>query len=305
MKLIVATRGSALALWQANYIKNRLENQHPGVTISLNVIKTTGDKILDVPLAKIGGKGLFVKEIESALMDGEADIAVHSMKDVPVDLPPELELYANPVKEVPNDAFLSVKYHSLEELPQGAVVGTSSLRRKLQLVRINPLLKIKELRGNVDTRIRKMTDGEYDAIILAEAGLKRLGFTEHIKQSIPVDVMLPAVCQGVLGIEVRRNDTRTKDLIHFLKDADTETAVTAERAFLAGLNGGCQTPIACHAVLSGNTIHITGYLSDLEGKKIIRHTLSGAKTDPAALGSALAEKILESGGDKILKEIYA
>jgi hydroxymethylbilane synthase len=304
MKLTIATRGSALALWQANHIKSLLENEHPGLEVSLNVIKTTGDKILDVPLAKIGGKGLFVKEIETALLEGQADLAVHSMKDVPTDLPEELELYVNPIKELSNDAFLSVKYGSLKELKAGAVVGTSSLRRKLQLLEFCPGLDIRELRGNVDTRIRKMVDGEYDAIILAAAGLKRLGLTEHVKEIIAEDILLPAVCQGVLGIETRRDDDKTKGMIAFLKDKNTETVVAAERAFLKKLEGGCQAPIACHGVLEGAEVHLSGYLSDLEGKRIIRQELSGAANEAAALGVKLAENMLAAGGAEILKEIY-
>ena len=212
MTVTIATRGSELALWQANHIKDLIENEHPGVTVLLKIIKTTGDKILDVPLAKIGGKGLFVKEIEQALIDREADIAVHSMKDVPITLPPELEIYLNPIGEEPNDAFLSVKYNSIAGLPVGATVGTSSLRRKLQLTQMRPDLEIKDLRGNVNTRLKKLGDGLYDAIILAKAGLKRLGLTQYIKETLPVDIMIPAVCQGVLGIEVRKTDEKIKKL---------------------------------------------------------------------------------------------
>ncbi len=304
MTVTIATRGSELALWQANHIKELIEREHRGTQVLLNIIKTTGDKILDVPLARIGGKGLFVKEIEEALLAGEADIAVHSMKDVPVVLPPELELYINPKGEEPNDAFLSVQYNNISDLPHGAVVGTSSLRRKLQLIRLRPDLEIKDLRGNVNTRIRKLTEGVYDAIILAKAGLKRLGLTEHLKETLPLDIMLPAVCQGVLGIEVRKDDTATKKLIDFLRDEDTAVKVAAERAFLQTLEGGCQAPIACHATLSLGTLHIHGYLSSLDGKEIYKETISGKTEDAAGLGTALARKILDTGGAKILREIY-
>ena len=305
MKLVIATRGSALALWQANHIKDLIEKEHPQCSVELNVIKTQGDKILDVPLAKIGGKGLFVKEIEEAMLAGQADIAVHSMKDVPVELPEELEIWVNPRRESPYDAFLSVKYKSIDELPAGAVVGTSSLRRKLQLLALKPDLSIKELRGNVDTRIRKMTDGEYDAIILAQSGLNRLGLTEHIRQTIPAEVMLPAICQGALGIEARKDDSKTKELLAFLKDKTTETAVAAERAFLTKLEGGCQAPIGAHAVLNGSTLTLTGFLSDLEGKKVIKERISGNSADAAGLGTKLAESILAYGGQAILKELYS
>lgn len=305
MKLTIATRGSALALWQANHIKSLIENKHPGCTVELNVIKTTGDKILDVPLAKIGGKGLFVKEIETALLEKKADLAVHSMKDVPVELPHELEIYVNPERESPNDAFLSVKYNSISELPEGAVVGTSSLRRKLQLLQYKPFLTIKDLRGNVDTRIRKMTEGEFDAIILAQSGLNRLGLTEHVKETITSDKMIPAVCQGALGIEVRKDDAKTKELLTFMKDPVTETAVAAERAFLTRLNGGCQAPIACHAVINGDNIVITGYLSSLDGKNIYKHDIKGEAKDAGSLGDSLAQMILSDGGAEVLRSIYS
>ncbi len=304
MKKVIATRGSALALWQANHIKALLEKQYPGITVELNVIKTTGDKILDVPLAQFGGKGVFVKEIEEALLSGEADIAVHSMKDVPVELPAELEIYANPLREKPNDAFLSIKYDSLSSLPENAVIGTSSLRRKAQLLKMMPSLTIKDLRGNVDTRIRKLHNGEFDAIILAEAGLRRLNITENIKQSIPADIMIPAVCQGVLGIEVRKDDADTKRTIDFLKDSGTETAVKAERAFLSRLEGGCQAPIGCYAKLDGAKINITGFISGLDGKKMIIHRMSGDTASPEALGTALANQALSDGGKEILDQLY-
>ncbi|MDR0454730.1 MAG: hydroxymethylbilane synthase [Deferribacteraceae bacterium] len=304
MTVTIATRGSELALWQANHIKDMIEREHPEVKVSLNVIKTTGDKILDVPLATIGGKGLFVKEIEDALLAGKADIAVHSMKDVPAIIPQELEFYVNPKGEEPNDAFLSVKYNNIKELPKGSVVGTSSLRRKLQLMQIRSDLAIKDLRGNVNTRIRKLTEGEYDAVILAKAGLVRLGLTQHIKETLPVNVMIPAACQGVLGVEVRKDDDRAKKLLDFLKDKETSLKVAAERAFLQILEGGCQAPIACHAVISGDNLCICGYLSDLDGSGVIKETVSGNAENASDLGIALAKKILDTGGDQILRKIY-
>lgn len=304
-KVTIATRGSMLALWQANHIKACIEAEHPGTEVTLNVIKTQGDKILDVPLAKIGGKGLFVKEIEQALLDNEADLAVHSMKDVPMDLPEELELYVNPKPEEPNDAFLSVKYDSIEALPQGAKVGTSSLRRKTQLMQVRPDLTIEDLRGNVDTRIRKLTEGMYDAIILAKAGLKRLGLTEHVKQTIPVETMLPAVCQGILGIEIRKDDARMREMLKFLKHEDTEIRARGERAFLRRLEGGCQVPIAIYGVITGNDITMTGTVSSLDGKTVLREVITGPKAEAEAMGLAIAEKILAAGGKEILDEIYS
>ena len=304
MNVTIATRGSELALWQANHIKGLIESRHPNVNILLNIIKTTGDKILDVPLAKIGGKGLFVKEIEEALLTGEADIAVHSMKDVPVALPQGLELYVNPKAEEPNDAVLSVKYNRINELPKGAVVGTSSLRRKLQLTRIRSDLEIMDLRGNVNTRIRKLTEGTYDAVILAKAGLKRLGLTRYIKETLPVNVMIPAVCQGVLGIEVRKNDNACKKLLDFLNDKETSVRVAAERAFLKTLEGGCQAPIACHAVLTADTLRVNGYLSTLDGSCVYNETITGRTENAAELGISLAKRILDAGGAQVLREIY-
>jgi hydroxymethylbilane synthase len=304
MNLTIATRGSALALWQAKHIKSLIEARYADCTVELNIIKTSGDKILDVPLAKIGGKGLFVKEIEEALLAKKADLAVHSMKDVPVALPEALEIWANPRRESPNDAFLSAKYNSISELPAGSVVGTSSLRRKLQLLQINPTLNIKDLRGNVDTRIRKMLDGEYEAIILAQSGLNRLGLTEHIKQTIPADVMLPAVCQGALGIEVRKEDTQLKYMLAFLNDETTEAAITAERAYLIKLEGGCQAPIGGHAVINGDKLKISGFLSTLDGQQVIQDELEGSIKDARLLGKALATRMLKNGGEDILKSIY-
>jgi len=304
MTVTIATRGSELALWQANHIKELIEREYSNVKVLLNIIKTTGDKILDVPLAKIGGKGLFVKEIEEALLAGEADIAVHSMKDVPVTLPSGLELYVNPKGEEPNDAFLSVKYNSIAELPEGAVVGTSSLRRKLQLKQLRPTLEVKDLRGNVNTRIKKLTEGQYDAIILAKSGLKRLGLTGYIRETLPVNIMLPAVCQGILGLEVRKNDDVVKNLLTFLKDEETTVRVAAERAFLQTLEGGCQAPIACHAILTTGALCVHGYLSNLDGSIIYKETISGSAEDAAAIGAALAKKILDAGGSGLLREIY-
>ncbi|TCK61852.1 hydroxymethylbilane synthase [Seleniivibrio woodruffii] len=302
-KVVIATRGSNLALWQAEHIKALLMERH-GVEVELNVIKTKGDIILDVPLAKIGGKGLFVKEIEQALLDNTADIAVHSMKDVPMELPEGLTLYASPIGETPYDCFVSVKYNNLAELPEGAIVGTSSLRRKVQLKKVRPDLVIKDLRGNVNTRLAKLEKGEYDCIILAKAGLVRLGFEERVRETFNVDLMLPACCQGILGIEIRENDTEMMNLLNFLRHEETETRVKCERAFLRRLEGGCQAPIAGHSVISGNVISMKGIVSDIEGSVFIEESINGDIRDAEALGKALADKILANGGKEILDEIY-
>jgi hydroxymethylbilane synthase len=293
-----------LALWQANHIKALLEKEH-GIKCELNVIKTQGDKILDVPLAKIGGKGLFVKEIETALLENEADIAVHSMKDVPMILPEGLELYASPEGETPEDAFVSVKYKTLNELPEGSAVGTSSLRRKLQLTRLRPDLQIKDLRGNVNTRLKKLDDGEYDAIILARAGLVRLEYHDKVTDVIDVEDMIPAVCQGILGIEVRRDDAESKALLDFLRHGETETRVKCERAFLRRLEGGCQAPIAGHSVIENGMISMKGLVADLAGEIFIEAENKGDLAEAELIGYELAESILLAGGQQILDEIYA
>lgn len=303
-KVRIATRGSMLALWQANHIKDLLEKQHK-VECELLVIKTQGDKILDVPLAKIGGKGLFVKEIETALLENQADIAVHSMKDVPMELPEGLELYASPEGEAPEDAFVSVKYKNIADLPQNAVVGTSSLRRKVQLARLRPDLEIKDLRGNVNTRLRKLDEGEYDAIILARAGLVRLEYHDRVTDVISTEDMLPAVCQGILGIEVRSDDKESKALLDFLRHEPTETRVRCERTFLRRLEGGCQAPIAGHSVIEGDRIIMKGLVSDLIGETYIEAENKGSVLDAAEIGYELAESILAAGGKKILDEIYS
>ncbi len=231
-EVVIATRGSKLALWQAEYIKHKIENHHKDISCRLEIIKTMGDKILDVPLSKIGGKGLFVKEIETALLDKKADLAVHSMKDVPMELPDGLELFESPLCEEPNDAFLSIKYNSLDDLPQGSRVGTSSLRRKCQLLELRSDLEVLDLRGNVQTRMQKLNDGIYDAIILAYAGLKRLEIVENIKEILPIEKMLPASCQGILGIEIRSDDDEIKEILSFIGDKDSYTRARCERAFL-------------------------------------------------------------------------
>lgn len=302
-KVVIATRGSNLALWQAEHIKALLMQKH-GVEVELNVIKTKGDKILDVPLAKIGGKGLFVKEIEQALMDGEADMAVHSMKDVPMVLPDGLMLYASPEGETPYDCFVSVKYNALDELLAGAIVGTSSLRRKVQLHKHRPDLVIKDLRGNVNTRLAKLEAGEYDAIILAKAGLVRLKLDQHVRETFNTDQMLPACCQGILGIEIREGDKEMMSLLDFLRHEETEIRVKCERAFLRKLEGGCQAPIAGHSVICGDKIVMKGIVADLDGKLFISEHIEGPVSEAASLGIQLAQKVLNNGGKTVLDEIY-
>ncbi len=304
-KITIATRGSKLALWQANHIKSLLIERYPNLEVELKVIKTQGDIILDVPLAKIGGKGLFVKEIENALLDNEADLAVHSMKDVPVELPEELEIYVNPVRETPFDAFLSVKYNSLADLPNGAKLGTSSLRRKVQIAKLRPDLEIIDLRGNVDTRIRKLVEGQFDAIILAKAGLNRLNMLDYVKYTFNDAELIPSVCQGTLGIEVRKDNVRIKELLAFLKDKDTELVTKVERGFLKRLEGGCQAPIGGFCRIDGGKLKMVGFLSSLDGNRFLRYEDVGSFDNPEDLGIKVAEKILSMGGKQILDEIYA
>ncbi|MBI5676003.1 MAG: hydroxymethylbilane synthase [Nitrospirae bacterium] len=310
-KIIIATRGSMLALWQAEWIKAQLEAGNPGLKVELNKIKTTGDKILDVPLAKVGGKGLFVKEIEEALLQKTADLAVHSMKDVPADLPEELHIAAICEREDPRDALLAgAKIKSFEDLPQGARIGTSSLRRICQIMSKRPDLKIIQLRGNVDTRIRKLDEGEFDAIILAAAGVKRLGKAERITQVIPQDLSLSAVGQGAVGIECRKDDAFTNSLVKALDHAETSVCVKAERAFLKKLEGGCQVPIAGHARLINKdatsipSLFIEGLVGSVSGDRIIRESIEGPPEEAESLGTALAEDLLSKGAGKILAEVY-
>ena len=305
-KVVIATRGSQLALWQAEHIKSRLMAQYEGLEVELLILKTKGDIILDVPLAKVGGKGLFVKEIEEALLAGTADLAVHSMKDVPMVLPEGLTLGAVPEREICTDLFLSEKYASLEELPQGAKLGTSSLRRQSQSLALRPDLEVAMLRGNVETRLRKMKEGQYDAIILAHAGVKRLGLGASLQQDLTPPSFLPAVGQGALGIEIREDRPEMRELVAFLDDMPTRLCVTAERAFLRRLDGGCQVPIAAHAVLDGEELVLEALVADPLGKVVFRDTVRCAATleEADAAGQKLAEKLLADGADKILAELY-
>ncbi|MCJ7499950.1 hydroxymethylbilane synthase [bacterium] len=303
-KLRIGTRGSQLALWQANWVKEQLIRKHPDLMVEIHTIKTTGDKILDVPLAKVGGKGLFVKEIEEALLDKSVDIAVHSMKDVPTDLPEGLGIVAIPPREDPRDAVLGQTRVPILELPQGAKIGTSSLRRQAQLFAARPDFVIEPLRGNINTRLRKLKEGMYDAIILAMAGVKRLGWEHEVTEVIDPDVMLPAIGQGALGIEARLDDESTLERIAFLNDDITASCVAAERAFLHRLEGGCQVPIAAYAVRLGDEILLTGLVGSVDGRKIIKESDQGPAKEAALLGNALATRILEAGGREILEEVY-
>ncbi|KAA8732352.1 hydroxymethylbilane synthase [Acinetobacter qingfengensis] len=302
--LKIATRKSPLALWQAEYIQQRLQQQHSDLTVELVTFVTQGDKILDTPLAKIGGKGLFVKELESALLDGRADIAVHSMKDVPMQLPDGLELAVICERADPFDAFVSNHYHAFDELPLGAKVGTSSLRRRSQLLAQRPDLNILDLRGNVGTRLSKLDEGIYDAIILASAGLKRLELQDRIRHSIDPYISLPAVGQGALGIECRTGDQNILNHINFLVHEETTACVRAERAFNAYLEGGCQVPIAAFAQLKGQQLSIEGRVGQADGQVLLIAQQQGHMDQAEALGVALAQNLLAQGAGELLKALY-
>jgi len=302
-KLLIATRGSPLALWQAEHVAARLEALHSGLAVSLITMKTRGDKLLDAPLAKVGGKGLFVKELEAGLLEGRADIAVHSMKDVPVGFPEGLELALVMEREDPRDAFVSNRYKNLADMPADALVGTSSLRRQTQIREAYPHLRVDWLRGNVNTRLAKLDNGDYDAIILAAAGLLRLGFATRIKQAIEPEECLPAIAQGVLGIEIRSDDTRTRELIASLAHAETTIRVTAERAFNLTLNGGCQVPIAGFALLENDDLYLRGLVGEPDGSRILRGEIRGKAEQAHQLGVQLAENLLARGADRILDKL--
>lgn len=303
----IATRRSLLALWQAEYVKAELELRHPGIHIELLKIESRGDKILDTPLAKIGGKGLFVKELENALLDGRADIAVHSMKDVPMELPQGLALPIICVRERPTDAFVSNRYDSLENLPEGSIVGTSSLRREVQIRERRPDLDVRFLRGNVQTRLSKLDAGEYDAIILATAGLLRLKLEDRIRQEIPPEVSLPAGGQGAVGIECREDDAELIRLLQPLHHADTADRVLAERALNRRLEGGCQVPIGCYATLDPDRdeIFLRALVGRPDGSLVLRDEIRGPRSQAETLGVTLADRLLAAGADSILAEVYA
>jgi len=307
-KLRIGSRGSQLALWQANHISALLRAR--GHEVEIEIIHTTGDKITDVPLAMVGtkgglGKGMFTKEIEEALAAGRVDLAVHSLKDLPTELSPGFEIAAITEREDPRDAFCSRHYSTIEDLPQKARVGTSSLRRQAQLKAIRPDLDIHPLRGNVDTRLRKLEQGEYDAVILAAAGLKRLGKTELIKQIIPAEIMCPAAGQGALGIEIRKGDTATRRHIEFLDNPAAHAATTCERALLNRLGGGCQVPIGAFAEIRNGSLHLESIVADPDGSKVLRDSRHGKLEDAEKLGNEAGAALLARGGDQILEAVYS
>jgi hydroxymethylbilane synthase len=299
-RLRIGSRGSQLALWQANHISALLRER--GHEVELEIIKTTGDKITDVALAKVGTKGMFTKEIEEALAEGRIDLAVHSLKDLPTELSQGFEIAAVTTRENPRDVFCSRNYESIEDLPRGALVGTSSLRRQAQLKAVRPDLEIRPLRGNVDTRLRKLEAGEYDAIILAAAGLNRLGKTQLVRQVIPFEVMCPAAGQGALGIEIRAGDSVTRQHLAFLDDAEAHATTTCERALLKKLGGGCQVPIGALAEVREGRLHLQAIVAEPDGSKILRESLDG--TDPVQLGESVGEMLLQRGGEAILEAVY-
>lgn len=303
-KLVLGTRASKLALQQSEWFQARVQEVAPDVTVTLTRIQTSGDKIVDVPLAKIGGKGLFVKEIEEALLSGEIDFAVHSMKDVPTQLPDGLEILCVPPREDSRDALISRTGCLFHELPVEARVGTSSLRRQSQFLHARPDLQIEMLRGNLDTRLKKLKDGQFDAIILAAAGLRRLGWAQEITEYLDPRLCLPAIGQGALGIEGRSNDAFVRSILSRLTHQPTWVAVTAERALLHRLEGGCQVPIAAFATLTRNGVQLEGVVASVDGKTVIRDVVQGAIAEAEALGTQLAERLLSRGADRILREIY-
>lgn len=303
-KLFIATRKSPLAMWQAEFVKTQLMQQHPQLAIELIGMSTQGDVLLDVPLAKIGGKGLFIKELEEQMLAGNAQLAVHSMKDLPAVLPEGFAIGAVMARHNPLDAFVSNTYASLDELPQGAIVGTSSLRRKSQLLAVRPDLQLHDLRGNIHTRMRKLDEGQYDAIILAAAGLERMGLPERIRSIIVAEVCLPAVAQGALAIEVLANDSSTQGFVDCLNDESTLACVRAERAMNAALEGGCQVPIGSYAIWQGEQIWLRGLVASLDGKTIIRGERKGSAADAQAMGEDLAQELLANGAKSILDVVY-
>lgn len=302
-QIIIGTRGSKLALWQADYIEQRLREEYPGLSVTQKRVTTKGDRILDVPLAKIGGKGLFTKELEEEMLSGGIDLAVHSLKDMPAKVPDGLVIAAVTKRLDPGDALVSNRFSSFEELPKGARVGTSSLRRRAQILCARPDLEMLDLRGNVNTRLRKLDEGEYDAIVLAVAGLKRLGFADRIRQVLPREMVLPAVGQGALAIETREDDKETRDMLAFLRDDDTICCTEAERSFLARVEGGCQVPVGVYATAKGDGLKVEAVIASLDGQRFYRGGVNGTRKDAAKLGENLAEKLLDEGGAEILKEL--
>ena len=301
--LRIGTRASQLALWQANWVKAELEQRYAGLSVELVKIKTLGDKILDVPLAQVGGKGLFVKEIEEAMLRGEIDLAVHSMKDVPTEFPDGLGLVVTTKREDPRDALIS-RNICFKDLPPNARIGTSALRRQAQLLAVRPDLEMVIIRGNVETRIRKLEEDKLDAVILAAAGLNRLGFAEKATELLSVDLSIPAIGQGALGLECRLNDVETREMLAFLNHPPTAAAVSAERALLRRCEGGCQVPIAAHGVVTGEHLTLTGLIASVDGREIIKEVAEGSFHEPEKLGEGLADLLLAQGGKRILEEVY-
>lgn len=302
-RLVIGTRSSQLALWQADYIASKLGERYPHLTIEKKLMTTQGDKILDAPLAKIGGKGLFTKELENAMLSGEIDLAVHSLKDMPVEVPAGLQISAITKREDPGDVLVSPKYKLFSQLPQGAKVGTSSLRRKAQLLSVRPDLHICDLRGNVNTRLRKLEEENFDGIILAAAGLKRLGFGDRITDILDKKVCLPAVGQGALAVETRADDQEINDLVDFLNDCDTVICTTAERSFLNRVQGGCQVPVGVYGTMQQAVLKVEGIIASLDGSKIYRDYMLGQPEEAYALGQQLADRLLEAGGRTVLAEL--
>ncbi len=302
-QLKIGTRASRLALWQAEWVKSELEKRNHGLEVSLVKIKTLGDKILDVPLAQVGGKGLFVKEIEEAMLRGDIDIAVHSMKDVPTEFPEGLGIYCITEREDPRDALIS-RGIGFTSLPQGAKIGTSSLRRQSQLLKVRPDLEMVMIRGNVETRINKLESEMLDGVILAAAGLKRLGLAERVTEYLSIDLSLPAIGQGALGIECRLDDATVMEAIGFLNHPETSQAVRAERALLKRCEGGCQVPIAAHGLIRDGSLHLTGFVGSVDGKRSVRGSICGPPNLCEELGKALADKLLNDGARNILREVY-
>ncbi len=301
-ELVIGTRGSELALWQANHVKRAIEAAVPGRRISIKTISTTGDVIMETALSKIGDKGLFTKQIEMELLNGEIDLAVHSLKDLQTEQPDDLVIGAVCARGNPHDAFVSDRFENIDELPHGATVATGSLRRRSQLMAHRPDLSVVEIRGNVPTRLRKFDESDVDALILACAGLERLGFDGRIRQMIPTELMIPAVGQGAVAVEIRDGDTQTAELCRAIDDPATRNCVTAERAFLGRLEGGCQVPIGGYAVLDGHDINLTGYVGSLDGSVHFRESHSGPGADAEAIGLELAEKLIALGADRLLDE---
>ncbi|WP_054260024.1 hydroxymethylbilane synthase [Propionispora sp. 2/2-37] len=298
--LVIGTRGSKLALWQAEHVARMIAGKYPNIQVELRHIVTTGDKILDVPLAKIGGKGLFTKELEHAMLNGEIDLAVHSMKDMPTELPEGLMLAAVTKRADPGDALVSPRYGKLDKLPPGARIGTSSLRRKAQLLHYRPDFCICDLRGNLNTRMSKLETGDLDAIVLAVSGLVRLGWEEKISQILPQHICLPAVGQGALAIETRSDDFTVREIVSFVNDPATATVVTAERSYLKKVEGGCQVPLGVYGTLTGDSLLLSAVILSTNGKQKIEDQISGPAAEAAALGVKLAERMLAAGGREIL-----